>query len=184
MSTTSKNIWIGIVAVIVVIAALFAYLHASKNAPVTPSQQNASTTPSGNAAVGANGQSVVISYADSGFSPKSITVSQGTTITWVNNSSGMMWIASNSHPDHTAYDGTSRTQHCVNTAPASAQVFDECMPIPQGGSFSFTFTKAGVWSFHNHVHADDQGSVTVTAANSLGASAAAAPKLNPDAYPD
>jgi plastocyanin len=182
---STKNLWIGVVAVIVVIAALFAYLHASKSAPETPATQSGTTTPSaGNAAVGANGQSVVINYTDSGFSPKNVSVSEGTTVTWANNSSGMMWIASNNHPTHTGYDGTSQSQHCVSGAPESAQVFDECTAVPQGGSFSFTFGKAGTWGFHNHMHESDQGSVTVTAANSLGASAAAAPKLNPDAYPD
>jgi len=183
---STKNLWIGVVAVIVVIAALFAYLHANKTAPES-NVQNASTTPAtGNAAVGANGQSSVISYTNSGFSPKAVTVSQGTTVTWVNNSSGTMWVASNNHPTHTSYDGTSQSQHCVNGAPDSAQVFDECTAIPQGGSFSFTFTKAGTWGFHNHMHESDQGTVVVTAASgsSLGASAAAAPSFNPNAYPD
>ena len=181
-----KNVWIGIVAVIVVIAALFSYLHASKSTgPMTAPQAASGTPATGNATVGANGKSVVISYTNSGFAPKTVTVTQGTTVTWINNSSGMMWVASNDHPDHTDYDGTSRAEHCVNNAPTSAQVFDECTAIPQGGSFSFTFGKAGTWGFHNHMHESDQGTVTVTAApSSLGAAAAAAPSFNANAYPD
>lgn len=170
---SSKNIWIGIAAVVVVVAALVAYVHASKH-QATVMQQTASSTPivgqpSGNATVGATGQSAVITYTNSGFSPKTITIAEGTTVTWVNNSSGQMWVAGGPHPTHTAYDGTSESEHCVSGAPTSPQVFDECTAIPQGGSFSFTFAKVGTWQYHNHMHESDQGTVTVTATQATGA---------------
>jgi plastocyanin len=103
-------------------------------------------------------QATVISYTDSGFSPSTLTIKKGMTVTFVNQSSDEMWIGSDEHPSHTGYDGTSKDEHC---APGYTGV----MPLDQcgtGASFSFTFTKAGTWSFHNHRNDDAHGSVTVT----------------------
>lgn len=103
-------------------------------------------------------KNVTITYGPNGFSPANVTVAPGTTVTWVNNGSGRMWVASDVHPTHTEFDGTSTSQHCANGAPTSGSVFDECSA---GSSFSFTFTKAGTWEYHNHAQASHQGTVTV-----------------------
>jgi hypothetical protein len=66
-----------------------------------------------------------------------------------------MWVASNPHPAHTGYDGTSRQQHCPNTANTA---FDECAP---GSTYSFTFNKVGTWGYHNHMNPGSQGTVIV-----------------------
>lgn len=101
---------------------------------------------------------VTITYGPNGFSPANVTVAPGTTVTWVNNGSGRMWIGSDDHPTHTEFDGTSTSQHCVNGAPANASVFDQCNA---GQSYSFTFTKAGTWGYHNHAQSSAGGTVTV-----------------------
>ncbi len=151
-------------AVIIIIAAFVLSSH--NHSAVVPSETATTTattqTGLGNASVGATGASQVITYTDSGFSPSSITVTEGATVTWVNQSSGKMWVASGNHPSHTLYDGTSASDHCANNAPDSATVFDECTATLNGGSFSFTFGKSGSWTYHNHVHASDQGTVVVT----------------------
>ncbi len=103
---------------------------------------------------------VIIAYTDQGFSPKSVNVSLGTTITFVNQSSKEMWVASAKHPDHTVYSGTSLSQHCPDTTNAS---FDGCVAVSSGNSFSFTFNKEGEWKYHNHVDATQFGTVIVTA---------------------
>ncbi len=112
--------------------------------------QNSTTT-----VVTSSPKTVTVSYTNSGFSPKSIEISLGDTVRFVNNSSQSMWVASAAHPIHSAYDGTTLQQHC---APGSADSFDQCKA---GTSYSFTFTKVGTWNYHNHSDSTDFGTVVV-----------------------
>ena len=119
----------------------------------------------------------IVSYDYQGFSPKSITVPLGTTVTFVNQSTKSMWVASDPHPIHTAYSGTSLSQHCPDTTNSS---FDECAalapsvvsasnPYNAPSSFSFTFNKEGTWKYHNHLDHSQTGTVIVVAGlRSLG----------------
>ena len=68
-------------------------------------------------------------------------------------------MASDPHPIHNGYDGTTLQQHCAQgyTGPAP---FDECSP---GTSFSFTFAKVGSWGYHDHLEASIKGTVVVLA---------------------
>jgi plastocyanin len=70
------------------------------------------------------------------FSPSSITVSSGTTITWTNKD-GM---------DHSVTSNTS--------------IFDSG-PISNNGTYSHTFNTAGTFPYHCMVHPDMTGTVTV-----------------------
>lgn len=171
------------IVVLLILIGVAVYLSSHPETAVAPTDSmTASTTgtPSGNAAVGATGQSQIITYSDKGFSPATVTIAEGTTVTWNNTSARPMWVASGNHPSHTVYDGTSTNEHCVSGAATSASVFDECAAIPSGGTYSFTFTKAGSWSYHNHAHASDMGTVVVTAAPA----ATAAGTINPNATPN
>lgn len=101
---------------------------------------------------------VTVTYTDAGFSPSTVTVKQGTAVTFVNASTREMRVASDEHPSHTGYDGTNKDTHCAEgyTGP---KPFDEC---EVGMSFTFTFDRAGTWGFHNHRNDDDHGTVIVT----------------------
>lgn len=97
---------------------------------------------------GAGGQATekgVVSYTDSGFLPKSITVKQGTLLTFTNNSSRGMWVASAVHPTHQLLPG-----------------FDELKSVQKGGMYEYAFTAVGTWKYHNHVAPGDTGVVVVT----------------------
>ncbi|HKZ35920.1 MAG TPA: cupredoxin domain-containing protein [Patescibacteria group bacterium] len=85
-----------------------------------------------------------IAYTDTGFSPKSITVKPGTTVTFVNESSTDMWVASALHPTHLELPG-----------------FDQLQGEPKGATYSFTFEDIGTWSFHDHLNPTTFGSVIV-----------------------
>lgn len=98
----------------------------------------------------------LVTHTNSGFSPQTVTVEQGETVTW-QSETGNMWIASDQHPTHTAYSGTSRTEHCQNGDQNTA-AFDQCSA---GGSFSFTFEETGEWSYHNHENNFQGGTVIV-----------------------
>ena len=102
---------------------------------------------------------VIVTYADQGFSPKEVTVPLGTTVTFVNQSSKNMWVASAMHPTHVLYSGTSLSEHCPDT---TGTAFDECKADAPGSSYSFTFAKEGNWKYHDHLDASKFGSVTVT----------------------
>lgn len=85
-----------------------------------------------------------VSYTNEGFVPAELTVKQGEVVTFTNQSSEPMWVASNPHPIHTLYPG-----------------FDEKAPVSKGGSYSFTFDKVGTHPYHNHFHPGNQGTIIV-----------------------
>lgn len=87
---------------------------------------------------------VQVTYTDTGFVPGTITVKAGQSVVFTNQSSGMMWVASDPHPTHTLYP-----------------TFDEKSAVPRGASFTFTFTRAGTWRYHNHYYPVAKGTVIV-----------------------
>lgn len=102
---------------------------------------------------------VTVTYSDAGFSPKSVSVTVGTKVIFVNQSTKNMWVASAKHPDHTAYSGTSLSQHCPD---ASNSAFDECTADAPGKTYSFIFNKEGEWKYHDHIDATKFGTIVVT----------------------
>ncbi|HLX41135.1 MAG TPA: cupredoxin family copper-binding protein [Ktedonobacteraceae bacterium] len=100
----------------------------------TPSSSNGPTPTATTAPTGAT-QTVTITTDSSGsfaFSPASLTISVGTTVTWKNTTSA----------PHTATsdDGSSFDSGVANPIAA------------QGGTFQFTFTKAGTFAYHCAIH--------------------------------
>ncbi len=107
-------------------------------------ETKATSTTDAQATTSKEKMSVTIDYTDGGFIPSSVTIGDGASVTWANVSSGPMWVASAPHPAHTDYPG-----------------FDELKRVDSGGKYTFTFTKAGTWEFHNHAKASDYGVVIV-----------------------
>ncbi len=168
----NKNlVIIGVIAVLL-IGGYFAYQAINKPvATVSDNQQK--QQPSGETKTNDNqdqtnpivvgvdvnvGQTHEIIYTDAGYSPSMLTIKVGDTVTWKNQSSAGDWVGSAMHPTHTVYSGTTLQQHCPDTSNTS---FDECKADKSGESWSFTFTKAGAWGYHNHVNAKHFGKVTV-----------------------
>lgn len=145
-----KTIGIIIAVLVVLVGGWFLFLGTPASAPTNG-------TPGTNGTIPASG--VTIAYTGEGFSPKSVTIPLGTTVTFVNQTSDRMWVASAMHPDHVVYDGTAVAEHCA-AGYAGAVPFDQCTA---GASYGFTFLKVGTWGYHNHAKATDFGSVTVTA---------------------
>ena len=86
-----------------------------------------------------------ILVTDTGFEPKSVTIKVGESVTWTNNTSGTVRIASDPHPLHTGLAG-----------------FDDLSGAALGDTYTFTFTKAGTFGYHNHNSTSVKGTVTVT----------------------
>lgn len=85
-----------------------------------------------------------ISYTGSAFTPATVEVRVGDAVTFVNNGTGGMWVASAPHPTHTDYPE-----------------FDAKKEYNPGESYIFTFTKAGTWKYHNHKNPSAFGTIVV-----------------------
>ena len=101
-----------------------------------------------------------IERKDTGFVPQMITVKKGSTVNFVNKTSGgQTWPASAKHPTHTVYPG-SNIEKCGT--PEEEGIFDACSGMNPGENFSFTFNEAGEWGFHDHLDATKSGKIIVT----------------------
>lgn len=99
-----------------------------------------------------------VTYTGAGYSPSTLTIKTGDTVTFKNKSIGNLWTASGMHPAHMGYSGTNLQAHCPD---AENNDFDQCQNGGPGTSWSFTFTKAGAWGYHNHANSTHFGKITV-----------------------
>lgn len=157
--------WLGVI-VLIIIVILGGWYILSRPVPNMPAPTTETATTTSESASSTAMTPVTVTLTDQGFSPASVTVMQGQAVTFVNQSSQPMWIASNPHPTHTAYDGTDRTTHCAAGYTGVAP-FDECTQAAPGSSWSFTFDKAGSWGYHDHLDHSLTGTVVVTAAPAM-----------------
>jgi plastocyanin len=151
---------IGLIVVIVIVAGGWLMFKGTPAQAPTIDQTPAVTDTTPASATTSPSQTGLVAYRDYGFYPESLTVPLGTTVEFLNQSSGSMWVASAAHPSHTAYSGTSLSQHCPDTTNSA---FDECLAVAPKNSFFFTFDKVGTWKYHNHVDATKMGTIIVTA---------------------
>jgi plastocyanin len=79
------------------------------------------------------------------FGDSNLTIARGDTVKFQNFSeTRAFWPASNNHPTHTLYPE-----------------FDAGQPYYPNSSWSFTFLKAGAWGYHDHMHPECTGTITV-----------------------
>jgi plastocyanin len=98
---------------------------ATPTAPPTPTPTPTTAASSGNS----------VSIMNFSFSPKSLTVKAGTTVTWTNHDS------------------------LTHTVTANQGAFNS--PVLPGSSFSFTFTKAGTYAYHCMIHPSMMATIVV-----------------------
>jgi plastocyanin len=154
---TSTMFWIFFVVLILLGAGWYVWSNNSY-APATQisTTTNANTTAHPNAATSSASMSAMVMYDGTSFSPTSVTIARGGTVTWMD-TSGTMLIASDPQPLNNGYDETTQSQHCVAgyTGPTP---FDACTP---GTQFTFTFDKTGSWSYHDAFNGVVGGTVIV-----------------------
>ena len=85
-----------------------------------------------------------ISYTDSGFEPKDITITRGTMVHFVNESQIDMWVASDPHPAHT-----------------DLPTFDQFKGSKPGEQYVYIFDQAGEWKYHDHLTPTAVGTIIV-----------------------
>ena len=99
----------------------------------TPTTAPAGNTPTATAT--SSGATMAVSITSNGsfaFSPATITIKVGTTVTWTNTTSAPHTVTSD---DGTTFDSGLNTPIGAN-----------------GGTYSFTFTKAGTFTYHCQIH--------------------------------
>lgn len=154
----SASIALSVMFVIIIAGGWYIFTTPRAAAPtpvVAPAIQQTNVIPSAKAPASNAPMSATVNMTKNGFSPDPVTIKQGGTVTFVSTDGSPMWVASNAHPTHLQYSGTSRTQHCPDT---TGTAFDQCV---SGKAYSFTFMKVGQWNYHNHMNADDGGTIIV-----------------------
>ena len=86
-----------------------------------------------------------VTQTEDGFKPSYIVVQKGSTITFSNQRDTFFWPASDIHPSHSIYSD-----------------FDPRRGLEPEEEWSFTFTKEGVWRFHDHLVPTFTGEIYVT----------------------
>ena len=115
---------------------------------VSNSRGNISTSPSVTAVPQVTESSApqeqnTITLTSAGFSPQSLTVKAGTSITWINKGGVDAIVNSSPHPSHTDYP------------PLNLGIF------PDGGTLSLNFDKTGTYKYHNHLNPSQTGTIIV-----------------------
>jgi len=116
--------------------------------PTDTEKQNGSVVPVSGGAFGEKGgvaERTVITYSDAGFAPSSVTVKAGATVTFVNESTRGMWVASDVYPSNDLLPG-----------------FDQLGAVAKNGAYEYRFNTIGRWPYHNQVLKTHIGVVIVT----------------------
>jgi len=91
---------------------------------------------------------VTISAADSGFSPSSVTIKAGESITWVNRTSKEVEVGSAKHPTHSENPELTGGEFVIKLAPG------ETKTVSAG-------SKVGTWGYHDHLNPSAFGKVVI-----------------------
>ncbi len=89
-------------------------------------------------------RTVTITRTEEGFVPKTVFIRKGDSVRFISHTSDQCWPAADSHPSHNLYPE-----------------FDPRRALNPDESWTFTFDRAGVWNFHDHLFPETRGSVFV-----------------------
>ena len=139
-TTRTRAVWLAVLAALLLSFGLLAGCGGS-SATATTSGGAATTaapgvTTSGGTATSAAGNAVQVIMINRSYNPQQVTVKVGDTVTWVNQDS----------PQHDVV---------ADNGEFKSSLFDK------GGTFSFTFTKAGTFPYHCSIHPGMVGTVVV-----------------------
>lgn len=91
------------------------------------------------------------------FEPQTITVQKGTKVVFKNEDTRPRWPASDIHPRHTRYPGSS-IEKCGTAE--QKNIFDACGIAPRK-DYSFVFNEVGNWNYHDHLKPSIFGEIKV-----------------------
>ena len=134
-----RNIYIGVVVILFLGIGAFVFF---QNNPV---KNNSSKTENSSSAEAKD--DVTITYTSSGFSPSTVTVKSGGMITWVNNSDEQIKVGVDPHPSHTGDKAITGGEFTLD--------------LDKGQQKMETINKTGTFGFHNHLSAEQTGTIVV-----------------------
>ncbi len=151
----------GGIGILILAAGVSAYVYSTKTRAQPQAVKN---EPSGAGVVGFTQDNtdpfdVSIQLTNDGFSPRDITITQGTRVRFTNASDGDFWPASGIHPTHTLYP-EKQQDDCLGSS------FDACDALKPGQFYDYTFYYVGKWPYHDHLHGFYSGAITVVNATS------------------
>jgi len=124
-----------VIVVIVVIGVIVVLVNKSNN-----NQMGTSSSSNSNSSSSSQAQATdKVTISNFSFSPSSITVKKGTSVTWTNHDS----VA------HTVVE-------------TDGKVGPKSQAVNPGQSYSFTYNTPGTFAYHCSIHPDMTGTVTVT----------------------
>lgn len=100
-----------------------------------------------------HGFQALISYTDTGFEPAEVTIHQGDTVRFTDNSSHPLWVAATGDAAHPLYP---REQNDCGSSH-----LDSCTPLSPQDFWEFTFTQAGDWYYADNLDKAHTGVVVV-----------------------
>lgn len=141
------RIIISVIVIILIVVLAYAFWPAdtqapSLNPPLTETSAPVVETPEATSTSPA--ESALVTYSDRGFSPEIVEIAVGGTVTFKNEATRDLWVASNDHPAHLLYPE-----------------FDAKKGYAPGSEYRFTFEKAGTWKYHDHLKASLGGTIIV-----------------------
>lgn len=155
-----------LIAIVVIILALNSGTDnlSSENQNLTEEQQmqetgNSTTTMEEKETQEPVGKTYTIEVSKAGFSPSPLSISAGDTVLFEAIDSAMRRPASNLHPTHTQYPGSSIEKCGTDEADQS---FDACKALQEGETYSFTFNEKGTWKYHDHRSPSTGGEIIVS----------------------
>lgn len=86
---------------------------------------------------------VAVEVKENGFVPKEVTIDVGSAVRWVNKTNGKVTVNSDDHPTHRKYKELNLGEFAKDS------------------TVVLIFTKAGTYTYHDHLHPNRKGSVTV-----------------------
>ncbi len=93
-------------------------------------------------------QNYTVTYTLNGFSPQTLTIQKGDTVTWTKSSVSFLEVASDPHPIHTNYP------------PLNLGLISN-----DGDTKSLTFIDVGTFGYHNHLSEQHTGTIIVNPTN-------------------
>lgn len=143
----SRNVWIGVVVVLVILAGWYFIQSQQRQAVPSPAPQvspQEETPATSEATPSETADKNVVKVSSSGFSPQNITITVGESVTWINEDSENHQIQSAVHPTHQLYPP-------LNTVGL----------LKSGEKKSLSFPEAGTYKYHDHLNPSFTASVTV-----------------------
>jgi len=88
--------------------------------------------------------SVSVRMTPAGFEPTKLSLTKDAKVCFINEDPEARWPASNIHPTHEIYSE-----------------FDPKTVVRTGETWCFTFTKAGIWHYHDHLFPEFTGTINI-----------------------